>query len=115
MNKEKRAVIIFLNKSPAIIVKLRDYNTLFGQNNSDIIINDPNLSAPHFQIQKVEENYKIFDMNSFKGTFINGFRVDRNQVLVENDLIEAGDSKFEFALMNIEDVDHIPSIGKIYL
>lgn len=107
---EKRGVLVCISgKSENEMVKLRRDNTIFGREKADIIVNDPEVSATHCQVQNIDEVYHIFDMNSSNGTFVNGERIVKAK-LKEGDSIEIGKTVFKFALEDEKNVRHIPTL-----
>jgi hypothetical protein len=57
------------------------------------IVLDPRMSARHFSLVWADGQWRVRDLDSTNGTFINGARV-AEATLVDGDRIEAGDSLF---------------------
>jgi pSer/pThr/pTyr-binding forkhead associated (FHA) protein len=91
------------------LVKLRRDSTIFGREKADIILEDPEVSATHFQIQRVEDAYLIFDMNSSNGTYVNHQKIVKTK-LSDGDQIVAGKTTFQFKLEDEQAVRHIPTL-----
>ena len=51
---------------------------------NQVVLNDPRISRDHAQIREINGRYKIFDLNSKGGTFINDLQIKQN-------LLESGD------------------------
>lgn len=77
-----------------------------------IIINDAALSRRHFSILKEAGGFRLRDLGSRNGTFVNEERI-RDCVLKERDLVKAGRSHFVFMLRDKDEVAE-SSIGAVY-
>ena len=64
---------------------------------SGISVLDPDVSRNHCVITGEADLYRIVDLNSLNGTYVNGRRV-REQPLKEGDVIRIGSSQFLFQL-----------------
>lgn len=62
-----------------------------------ICISDPMVSRRHCTIGAIDGQFKIVDLNSYNGTFVNGLAVEE-QTLNHCDRITIGDSQFLFLL-----------------
>lgn len=106
---EKRGVLVRIDGTTKDeVVKLRRDATIFGREKADVLLDDAEVSATHFQIQLVDQTYMLFDMNSTNGTSVNGSRVVKTQ-LQEGDEIQAGQTKFRFLMKDEQKVRHIPT------
>jgi transcriptional regulator with GAF, ATPase, and Fis domain len=82
---------------------LSEPETAVGRDSSNpLAISDPSLSRRHCVIIHAQEQYKICDLASRNGTFVNGVAV-KESPLQHGDQISAGDSVFIFLLR--EDAD----------
>ena len=63
---------------------------------NDISIHDTYASHEHACVTKIKKNYWLYDLNSTNGTFLNGKRVDREEVLKDGDIIKIGTVTFKF-------------------
>jgi pSer/pThr/pTyr-binding forkhead associated (FHA) protein len=63
----------------------------------DVSITDITLSRKHLQIEPEGEVWRLRDLGSRNGTFVNGNRVDEH-LLAEGDVIAAGDAQLQFHL-----------------
>lgn len=107
---EKRGILVYVGGGTSKeVVKLRRDATIFGRDKADIIIDDPEVSATHCQIQNIDETYHLFDMNSTNGTFVNNERIVKAK-LKEGDVITLGKTSFKFALEDEKNVRHIPTL-----
>lgn len=107
-----RAVLSFLsNNTTYDKIKLRRDTTIIGREKGDIIINDPEVSSSHCQIQQIDNDYHLFDMNSTNGTYVNNNRIVKAR-LKNNDIIKIGSSILQFNLENEENIKDIPTIFK---
>lgn len=61
----------------------------------EIVLDDANVSRLHASVRLEGGQYKIKDMDSANGTFVNGQRVE-SKVLVDGDVIKLGQVQFVF-------------------
>lgn len=61
---------------------------------NDIVIPSPNVSRFHTQIVKVGQRYRVEDLRSSNGTFVNGERIDQSKWLKPEDSIRVGQYRF---------------------
>lgn len=64
-------------------------STIGRLSDSDIVINDQNVSRRHAELHAVGDNYELVDLGSTNGSKINGQRVHRH-VLVDGDQVTFG-------------------------
>lgn len=77
---------------------LEAYEVGFGRSRrADIFIDDPNLSRLHAKITRVGMGYRLIDLNSRHGTYVNGIRILEHP-LNSFDVIEFGKSKIKFLI-----------------
>jgi ABC-type multidrug transport system fused ATPase/permease subunit len=58
------------------------------------VIPSPNVSRFHTQIEKVGQRYRVEDLRSSNGTYVNGERIDGSVWLKPNDSIRIGQYRF---------------------
>lgn len=61
---------------------------------NDVVIPSPNVSRFHTQIEKVGQRYRVEDLRSSNGTYINGERIEGSVWLKPNDSIRIGQYRF---------------------
>jgi Nif-specific regulatory protein len=85
------------------VLSLRDDDVVrIGRaSENHVCLSDPKVSRLHCEIHKDAENFKIIDLDSRNGTFVNSIPVKR-RVLEEADYLEIGDSLFVFLLSEEE-------------
>jgi len=64
--------------------------------NCDIQIGDLMVSNKHFCVWFEDEEWRIRDLNSRNGTYLNGQRVDEPYLLDDGDRIRVGEMELEF-------------------
>lgn len=64
----------------------------------DILINDESISRQHAEIMKTERGYRITDMNSKNGVFVNNQRINQH-FLQDADRIMIGDKYFDIKIL----------------
>lgn len=63
---------------------------------NDQVIAHPSVSRFHGRIQKEDESFYIYDLNSTNGTYVNGRAIHKKRVLKPGDLISIGPWRSEF-------------------
>lgn len=71
----------------------RDFKTC------DLAVEDKRLSRQHFALAYEEKTLRINDLGSTNGTVINGIPLLQERVLVDSDVIEAGNTKFRIRIV----------------
>ncbi len=71
---------------------------------SDIVLTESSVSSMHAQIVQSEGEWKVLNLLSSNGTFVNGEKVI-NQVLKSGDLIAFAGSEFVFTLVEDDEVE----------
>ena len=70
---------------------------------NDIVVSDPTVSRQHAEIRNVSGAYRIVDLDSSHGTFLNGQRVT-DEALSEGDIVRVGSSTFRLAGQELQEV-----------
>ncbi len=77
--------------------RLIDGTTTIGRSSrSDVVIDNDGISEVHAKITKEGKVYKIIDIGSLNGTFVNSKKIAAPKVLNDNDELQFGDLKFIF-------------------
>ena len=100
LNKKKDALawIVKIDRNK-ILKKYRliDGITTIGRSSrSDVVIDDEAISEIHAKIIKEGKVFKIIDIGSLNGTFLNNNKVSSPKVLKDNDELQFGNLKFIF-------------------
>jgi pSer/pThr/pTyr-binding forkhead associated (FHA) protein len=61
---------------------------------NDVVLASPNVSRFHAQVERVGQRYRVEDLRSSNGTFVNGERIDGSVWLKPEDTIRIGQSRF---------------------
>ncbi len=69
--------------------------------NSDIVLTDASVSSMHAQIIKDGENWKVLNLLSSNGTFVNSEKI-AEKVIIEGDMIGFAGSEFVFSKVEEE-------------
>ncbi len=77
--------------------RLRGGVTVVGRQHGDLVVDDPSISARHFQIEERGGQFYIRDLSSSNGTFLNDREV-RSAPLQSGDRIQAGSTLFSFSV-----------------
>jgi cytochrome P450 / NADPH-cytochrome P450 reductase len=70
---------------------------------NDIVVSDPTASREHAEIRNVAGGYRIVDLDSSHGTFVNGQRVT-DAALSDGDVVRVGSSAFRLAGQELQEV-----------
>ncbi|HRJ75300.1 MAG TPA: FHA domain-containing protein, partial [Anaerolineales bacterium] len=90
-------------QSPSQATQEVDRDIVFGEKtliqigrdpSNDVVLPSPNVSRFHAQIQKVGQRYRVEDLRSSNGTFVNGERIDGPFWLKPEDSISVGQYRF---------------------
>jgi pSer/pThr/pTyr-binding forkhead associated (FHA) protein len=76
---------------------------------SHVRLADPSVSRRHSLIRKETEHFKIIDLDSFNGTYVNGALV-MEQSLKQGDQIAIGDVMLLFLLLDVEKETAQPAV-----
>jgi pSer/pThr/pTyr-binding forkhead associated (FHA) protein/tetratricopeptide (TPR) repeat protein len=80
---------------------LEAYEVTMGRSRKiDIFLDDEKLSRQHAKIARMGMGYRLIDLNSRNGTFVNGMRILEHP-LNSFDVIELGSSKIKFLIHDI--------------
>ncbi|MGB7875091.1 MAG: FHA domain-containing protein [Anaerolineales bacterium] len=61
---------------------------------NDVVLASPTVSRYHAQVEKVGQRFRVRDLRSSNGTFVNGERIEKETWLHPNDSIRIGQSRF---------------------
>lgn len=61
---------------------------------NDVVISSPNVSRFHAQVERVGQRYRVEDLRSSNGTFVNGERIEGSVWLKPEDTIRIGQYRF---------------------
>jgi hypothetical protein len=80
------------------VIQLLDKLSLGRHQKNDVCFQNRAVSGFHAEITKVNNNYEICDLGSKNRTRVNGRKIFKPTILVNNDLIEIGKDSFRFRL-----------------
>jgi pSer/pThr/pTyr-binding forkhead associated (FHA) protein len=92
--KNDRTVATAMNDFPLENVK----NVVGRSKMCDICLDDMLISGRHFCIWFEEDEWRIKDLHSRNGTYLNGQIIDEPYLLDDGDKIRVGEMEFEFKL-----------------
>jgi pSer/pThr/pTyr-binding forkhead associated (FHA) protein len=70
---------------------------------NSLTIQERQVSGQHCSIRQESGQFRLKDLNSYNGTFVNGHEV-KERLLREGDLIQVGNSQFFFWLQRAEEL-----------
>lgn len=80
--------------APAIDFSQKNLLTFGRDANNDIVLTAPTVSGFHAQIERVGQRYRVRDLRSSNGTFVNGERIEGEVWLKPNDNVRMGSFRF---------------------
>jgi ABC-type multidrug transport system ATPase subunit len=72
---------------------------------NDLVLNIPQVSRFHAQLEKVGQRYKLTDLDTTNGTFVNGERINGTVWLQQDDSIRIGSHRFVIGADSIAQFD----------
>lgn len=80
---------------------LEAYEVTFGRSKkADVFVDDEKLSRKHCKIARIGMGYRLIDLGSRNGTFVNGMRILEHP-LNSFDVIEFGNTKLKFLILDL--------------
>jgi ABC-type multidrug transport system ATPase subunit/pSer/pThr/pTyr-binding forkhead associated (FHA) protein len=85
---------------------------VFGRSQEvDVQLNDPMVSRRHAAVEEGSEGYRVLDLYSRAGSFVNGRRFDEHQLII-GDQVQLGPFCFVFTGRDLQRIQRV-SVGKI--
>ena len=81
----------------------------YGGVPNDLTLDDPRVSRRHALLRRVGSAFRIEDLGSTNGTYVNGIRLEGRQELVEHDRVRIGATLLCFNLRDDLELDAEPS------
>lgn len=72
---------------------------------NDVVLDSPMVSRFHAKVERVGKRFRVQDLNSSNGTFINGERLTGERWLNETDTIRIGPHRFEIGAESLAQYD----------
>lgn len=72
---------------------------------NDVQLDNPLVSRYHAEVERLGTRYRLRDLSSTNGTFVNGQRIEGQIWLEAEDVIRIGSTRFTFALDALQQVD----------
>jgi len=83
-------------RNPITISLLKDVTIIGRSAQTDIPLADDNASRQHCQVRKWAGSFRVEDLQSKNGTFVNGAKILAEHPLNDGDLIAVGDTTIVF-------------------
>ena len=80
-------------------LRQREFSRVGSSEYADQALDDPEMSGVHFLLSLDEVGFRVRDLNSRLGTFVNGERVDFERGLLHGDELRAGSLRFRVTLV----------------
>jgi ABC-type multidrug transport system ATPase subunit len=111
--------------APEVGIKEQVHSISFGEKNelmigrdpsNDVILDYPVISRYHAQIERIGQRYRVKDLNSSNGTFVNNDRISEEVWLQDGDSIRVGPYRFVLGQDELAQYDesggvHIEAVG----
>ncbi len=88
LHQSQAGLLLIRNKTQVMIPLQKDVTTL-GRKLTDIILDDSKASGHHAEVRKDGGSYRLVDLKSTNGTYLNRRKVDE-MILSDQDVIEIG-------------------------
>ncbi len=72
-----------------------DHITIGRRPEADLSLPDDAVSSAHAEFRFDHEGWRLFDLQSSNGTFVNGSKI-RSHLLADSDVVQIGETQFEF-------------------
>ena len=95
------SIIIGTGTQQGIFLLLGKKTTVIGRDEAlPLQLEDERVSRKHcqFRFDPSDNQYRLLDMQSTNGTYLNGKRVPGETILTDGDEVQVGDTKIAFAL-----------------
>jgi pSer/pThr/pTyr-binding forkhead associated (FHA) protein len=95
------SIIIGTGTQQGIFLLLGKKTTVIGRDEAlQLQLEDERVSRKHcqFRFDPADNQYRVLDMQSTNGTYVNGKRVPGETILSDGDEVQVGDTKVVFAL-----------------
>ncbi len=93
---EKPLVTLFNSRTGQKLPVLFWENSIGRSKSSDVVVEDPAVSRNHCVLLRRSKGWFITDTGSKSGTFVNGEQIHKRTQLLIDDVINVGNSEFEF-------------------
>jgi ABC-type multidrug transport system ATPase subunit len=94
---------VLFHGRPAWQIQLADHLAIGRDPGGDVVLNDPAISRRHAIVKRTAGGFKLTDLRSTAGSFVNGHRFDEHELTV-GDRIQFGPFFFEFDGENLNRV-----------
>ena len=92
MSKTTYRLVMRRGPTPGLVIELSKSDMTIGRDlSNDLVINDVEISRKHVRLLLQGESYRIEDLGSTNGSFVNGQRLTGSHLLVPGDLVSLGE------------------------
>jgi pSer/pThr/pTyr-binding forkhead associated (FHA) protein len=105
-------LVVTIGREAERIYRLKNEKVAIGRDlSNDIVVQDPEVSRWHLQLQRSDEGYTASDMGSTNGTMLNGIRLNEPNLLMVNDTLILGTSVLLRYVREIGDAQQADEAG----
>ncbi len=93
----KHVALLVDRKNPTRQLSLQEITSVGRSNENTLVLGDnTTVSRSHARVWLEGDRFKVHDLDSSNGTFVNGTRIQQPQVLQDGDIIRFGELEFVF-------------------
>lgn len=92
----KHLALLVNRKNPAVQFQLGSSTDIGRSAGNTMVVSDSTVSRQHAKIKLEGDAFRLYDLGSANGTFVNDKQVAEPVTLAENDLVRFGDVEFTF-------------------
>ncbi|MFB3897683.1 MAG: FHA domain-containing protein, partial [bacterium] len=105
-----RYLVVISGKAAQQNYKLDKAEMYIGRDTEcDVVVTDWLLGKRHAKLIRTGKNYTITDLNTWKGTKVNGVPIKSDHLLFHKDLIEIGSTQLQFLISDLDE-ELIPGV-----
>jgi adenylate cyclase len=97
ISRPRATILVFSEDRPETVIELPDILSIGRSSANDLVVNHQRASRKHSEIRHVGQSvYKIVDIGSRNGTWVNGQRITSPRTLEDGDQIQIGGTILHF-------------------
>ncbi len=106
LSNHRVTLVVVVGNSPGAEIELTELRIILGRGPGvNVAISDPSMSRQHFALEVAGEGFRVRDLGSTNGVYVNGKTVESAD-LSHGDRLKAGDHEFRFLVEKVEREPH---------